>query len=130
MKRTLFNIAAAVSLLLCIPTFVLWVLSYRGIGSLVWAKHGARYEFDADRKLGAGFHAFAVGTLVSATHDYWTRLQLLSGASGGVGFGQHLGGRSAMHRAPGAPPSRALACWRAPASDCQDSRMRSAKPAR
>jgi cellulose synthase/poly-beta-1,6-N-acetylglucosamine synthase-like glycosyltransferase len=48
---------------------------------------GARYEFDADRKLGAGFHAFAIGTLVSATHDYWTRLQLLSGAGGGVGFG-------------------------------------------
>ena len=47
MLRRLFNVTSALSLLLCISTIVLWVLSYRGIASLVWAKHGVRYEFNS-----------------------------------------------------------------------------------
>src|SRR4051812_6555711 len=44
MKRKLFTLAAAVSLLLCLATVVLWVRSYREADELVWAKNGRDYH--------------------------------------------------------------------------------------
>jgi len=45
----LVSITASLSLLLCIAVVVLWVLSYRGVGSIVWTWHDVRYELNSGR---------------------------------------------------------------------------------
>jgi hypothetical protein len=43
-KRRLFNFAAALSMLLCVATVVLWVRSYRVHDAVAWAEAGALYH--------------------------------------------------------------------------------------
>jgi hypothetical protein len=50
-------------------------------------KDGARFEVDTTRAFGSLLHASAIGSLTTATHDYWTRVEILTGASTHAMFG-------------------------------------------
>ena len=102
MRRKLFNLAAAVSLVLCVATVVLWVLSVfspHWIGFSRPAQHAYHFEHDRWRVgIERGFVVFMVGGaegMDKESEDWLKRI----GTSQGYPLGWQTG--SAMLNRPG-----------------------------